>query len=279
MSGIKSRAIFNIMRDLENSQNGGKKEIPINKKNLSEQLHSTQSSVLQRYCQKAVGSGSLLFLCKYELITTLLHSLSGALGYGLRKFFYPCLFRCCGRGVILGKCLTIRHPGKISIGENVAIDDNVMLDASGADNTEITIGDGTVISRNCTIQGKTGPVFIGKRADIGCDVVFSSIAGITLGDSVLIAGKCYLGGGRYNSSRLDIPIMDQGGYSRGPLHIGAGTWLGAGVTVLDGVRIGKDCIVGAGSVVTHNLPDYAVALGVPAKVHHIRGDSETSGKG
>ena len=61
-------------------------------------------------------------------------------------------------------------------------------------------------------------------------------------------------------------MMEQGVYSKGPVVIGDDVWLGAGAMVLDGVQIGKGCIVGAGSVVTKNLPDYAVAVGVPAKI-------------
>ncbi len=258
------------MQDSATPEKSEKAEKPIAKKSLSDQLHGEQKSVFQRYCQKAVGTDSVLFLCKYEILTTALHSLNGALGYGLRKIFYPQLFKTCGSGVILGKFLTLRHSGKISIGSNVAIDDNVMLDASGTNEVEISIGDKVIISRNCTIQGKTGSVSIGARTDIGCNVVISSIDGVTIEDAVLIAGNCYLGGGRYNSLRLDIPIMDQGGYTRGPLHIGEGSWLGAGVTILDGVRIGRGCIIGAGSVVTRDLPDYAVALGIPAKIYQIR---------
>ena len=65
-------------------------------------------------------------------------------------------------------------------------------------------------------------------------------------------------------------MMEQGVYSQGSIVIGDDVWLGAGAVVLDGVRIGKGCIVGAGAVVTKNLPDYAIAVGVPAKVTKMR---------
>ncbi len=83
---------------------------------------------------------------------------------------------------------------------------------------------------------------------------------------MLIAGNCYLGGGRYYIDRVDIPIMEQGVYTRGRLTIGDDVWLGAGAVVLDGVKVGKGCIIGAGAVVTKDLPDYSIAAGVPAKV-------------
>ena len=73
----------------------------------------------------------------------------------------------------------------------------------------------------------------------------------------------------------DVPIMDQDFESRGPLVVGDGAWLGAGVTVLDGMRIGIGSVVGAGSVVTRDIPDYAVAVGVPARVIGYREGYET----
>ncbi len=245
-------------------------ERPVVKQALAEQLHDGSSSLLRRYCQKTLGTSSLLALLIYEVVTLLFANLPGSAGYLLRKLFYPKLFRHSGSGLILGKGITLRHPAKMQLGERVAIDDYVMLDASGAGDEGITIGDDIILSRNCIIQGKTGPVRLGNRADIGCNVVLSSVSGITLGEAVLIAGNCYLGGGRYNLDRLDQPVMDQGGFTRGPLSIGDGSWLGAGVIVLDGVRIGRGCVVGAGSVVTKDLPDFSIAVGSPATVVRTR---------
>ncbi len=247
-----------------------KQDVPVEKQPLTEQLHDGRRSLLERYCLKTLGSSSLLALLLYETATLFLGNLPGSLGYLLRKLLYPRLFRQAGAGLILGRGLTLRHPGKIRLGQRVAIDDYVMLDASGSGETGITIGDDVIVSRNCVIQGKTGPVRIGRRADIGCNVVLSSVSGVSIGEAVLIAGNCYLGGGRYNLDCPDLPVMDQGGFTRGPLSIGDGAWLGAGVIVLDGVCIGKGCVVGAGSVVTKDLPDFSIAVGLPAKVVQAR---------
>ena len=242
----------------------------IPKVSLSEQLNQEESSLLRRYQAKVLGNESFFSLVQYELANLLLSNLSGGLGYLLRKKFYRHFFGSLGAGTILGKGIVLRHPQRITLGQGVAIDDYVLLDASGAGQEGIRLEDRVIVSRNCVIQGKTGPVIIGGETDIGCHAILSSSAGIFIGKSVLIAGNCYLGGGRYVSERLDIPMMEQGVYSKGPVVIGDGTWLGAGAIVLDGVEIGQGCIVGAGAVVTKNLPDYAVAVGVPAKVMKIR---------
>jgi acetyltransferase-like isoleucine patch superfamily enzyme len=242
----------------------------IEREPLAAQLHDTRTSALQRYRQKAAGDLSLGGLLRYELANLLLADLGGGMGYLLRKLAYGPLFRQSGSGVIIGKGVVVRHPGRISLGQQVGIDDYVLLDASGAGPEGLSLGDQVVISRNCIIQGKGGPVVIGDKTDIGANTLITSASGIYLEPSVLIAGNCYIGGSRYYTERLDVPIMEQGWYSRGPVRIGTGSWLGASVTVLDSVQIGKGCIVGAGAVVTKDLPDYAVAVGVPAQVINLR---------
>lgn len=239
----------------------------IDKAILSEELHSSSRSALDRYQKKVLGGRAGIFrLIQYELANLFFLNMGGALGYLVRRILLSSLFASCGKGVIFGKGLIIRKPGQMSIGDRVAIDDATLLDGAMEDATAITIGEGTVISKGCVVQAKTRPLVMGRNCDIGAHVILSSIGGIVLGDSVLIAGNCYIGGGRYHAEKLDMPIMYQGVYSRGPVKIGDGTWIGAAVTILDGVIIGKGCIIGAGSLVTKDIPDYTVALGSPAQV-------------
>jgi len=66
-----------------------------------------------------------------------------------------------------------------------------------------------------------------------------------------------------------VPIKDQGIVKR-PVRIGPDVWLGTKATVLRGVEIGRGSVIGANSVVTRDVPDYAIAVGVPAKVVRSR---------
>ncbi len=251
------------MNDIENRQ-------IITKVPLSQQLNQSESSLLKRYQSKALGTDDLGHFFQYEFANFLFGNLSGALGYVTRKWSYKKLFKSTGGGIILGKGIVLRHPKKVTLGNRVAIDDYVLIDASGAGEDGIFLDDDVIISRNCVIQGKIGGVSIGKKTDLGCNTILSSSGGISIGNSVLIAGNCYIGGGRYITDRLDIPMMEQGVFTRGTITIQDDVWLGASAVVLDGVKIGKGCIVGAGAVVTKDLPDYAIAAGVPAKIIKMR---------
>lgn len=237
----------------------------IQKTPLSEQLNQGDSSALAKYQTKVIGNTKFWAFALYEILIVFLGDIPGAIGYLLRKKLYPILFRETGSGPILGKGITLRCPSRITLGTGVAIDDYGLLDASGTE-AGITLGDHVIVSRNCVIQNKTAAITIGNHTDIGCNTIISSSGGITIGKSVLIAGNCYIGGGRYITERLDLPMMQQGVYTKGAVTIGDDVWLGAGATVLDGIQIGNGCIIGAGAVVTKNLPDYTVAIGVPAKV-------------
>jgi serine acetyltransferase len=244
---------------------------------LADQLHSGNGSPFAKYRKKAVGELSFFRLCAYECFTLLFANLGGALGYVMRKAAAKYLFRSVGPGLILGRGLVIRHPASMAFGANVAIDDCAFIDASGSGEIGVQLRDGVVLSRNCIVLGKTGPIVLMERVDVGFNCVFASVVGITIGASTIIAGNCYIGGGRYHHDRLDQSIMDQGAYSRGEIIIGENSWIGAGAIILDGVKLGKGVIVGAGAVVTKDAPDYAVLVGAPARIVRIREEQGNNG--
>lgn len=245
------------------------------KVSLQSRLYREDQSQIKRYQQRVLASESLVDLVYYELSTLVAGSIPGAVGYLLRKHLYARLFRTIGRSVIIGRGVTLRHPDRIDIGERVAVDDYVLLDAQGTGPHGIQIGDEAIVSRQCVIQGKTGPVELKARADIGVNTIISSVAGISIGSDTLIAGHCYIGGARYNWQRTDIPMARQGQHTKGPVVIGDDVWLGAGVAVLDGVTIGNGSIIGTGAVVTRDIPAYSIATGIPATVVGSRLQNET----
>ncbi len=243
----------------------------IAKENLSTELHQKSGGAFAAYRKKVVGSRvGLGYFLRYELTALCCLGLGGAPGYVARKILLAPLFQSCGKNPIFGKGIVLRKPGHIILGNNIAIDDYVMLDGCCEEEPAVTIGDSVIISNGCVVQAKTGSLKIGNKCDIGAHTLISSISGITLEPSVLIAGNCYIGGGRYHYGDKITPIMDQGIYSRGPISIGEGTWIGASSTILDGVSIGQGSVIGAGSLVTANIPDYSIAVGIPARVVSTR---------
>jgi len=231
-------------------------------------LLTERGSVLKKYKVLAIGSGGFFSLAKYEIITTFLSGLPGSLGYISRRVFYRTLFKNIGKGVILGKGLTIRHASKISLGNNVVIDDYCVLDAKGEKkNNEIIISDNVIVSRNTILSCKGGKIEIGKNTNIGANCLIHSENSVKLGKNILIAAFCYLvGGGNYGFTRKDIPVISQPSLSSDGIVIKDNVWLGARVTVLDGVTVGRDTIVGASALVTKNLPEFVIAVGAPAHV-------------
>lgn len=242
----------------------------VSKKLLGKQLHQGGNPLL-RYKGKVLGANKgYLRLVQFELSQLFLANLGGGLGYLLRRYAIGSLFNKCGKGAIFGKGLVLRTPGNISVGDKVAIDDHTLVDGGVEDACEVIIGDGVIISKGSVVQAKNGPLVLGDECDIGAHTIITSAGGVYLERNVLIAGNCYIGGARYNLDSTEIPIMYQGVYSRGAIRIGEGTWIGASVNILDGVCIGKGCVVGAGSTVTRDIPDYSVALGSPATVVKTR---------
>jgi len=237
---------------------------------IRQRLTAAQSSPMQVYKDLTVGDTSWGFLFKYELVTNLFGSLSGGIGFLLRKKFYRLLFKSVGKGIILGRNTIIRHPQKIKLGNNVTIDDNCLIDGRGSGDKGVNLEDGVIINRNCMIQSKEGPIRLGARTTIGSNSVVISMAGVEFGEAVLVAGNCYFSAGAYRADDISIPVMDQAAYSKGPIIIGSGSWIGTGVTILDGVSIGENAIVGAGAIVTKDVPACTIVAGVPAKTIRIR---------
>jgi acetyltransferase-like isoleucine patch superfamily enzyme len=234
-----------------------------------EQLFAADKSSRDKYVELIVGRPGLGRLLKYELIVTFTQSCPGALGLGLRKLLYPALLGSCGANVVFGQNVALRHPHKIHIGSNVVIDDHCLLDAKGESNRGIRIGDGVFIGRNTILSCKNGDIEIGDGANIGFNCELFSASRVTIGKDVLMAAYGYVIGGDHDFSDPSRSVLTQSRTSAG-VTIGDGAWLGAGAKILDGVAVGEQAIIGAAAVVRDNVPDLAVAVGIPARVVSLR---------
>ena len=167
--------------------------------------------------------------------------------YWIKELLYSILNLSIFKGFIrlIGyywvNCIASRRVAKIGEGSNVH--PTVILRQP----ERITIGENCSINHNNIFQA-------GKR-----------VATITLGNNVLTAANVMFIAYRHGYEDPNVPIMYQDCYDAS-IVVGDDVWIGHGVTILPGVNIGKGCIIGAGAVVNKDLPDYSIAVGVPAKV-------------
>jgi acetyltransferase-like isoleucine patch superfamily enzyme len=99
--------------------------------------------------------------------------------------------------------------------------------------------------------------YIGRFATMACDHV-------SIRRHVLISDRVFIGDTLHRFDRTDLPIKEQYQISRGPVVIGDGSWIAIGAWILPNVRIGKNCVIRAGSVVTNDVRHYFIAAGNPA---------------
>lgn len=161
------------------------------------------------------------------------------------------MFASFGEGsIICHPTTTIFNERYIEIGRGTMIGPNVALSA------------GMVPGQNCL----TSPVVkIGDRCLIGRGSGIVGHLAIEIGNDVWTGHHVYITDQNHGYENPGIPISQQS-QPEAPVTIGDGSWLGHGTVVLPGARIGRHVAVGANSVVIGELPDFSVAVGVPARV-------------
>jgi acetyltransferase-like isoleucine patch superfamily enzyme len=172
----------------------------------------------------------------------------------LRLACFRALVARCGNGVVLGSGISLRHPETFEIGDAVHIGDQVVL--HGRHDGLCRIG------RN---------VWIGPQS-------FLDARNLVLGDYVGWGSGAKVLGSTHTGVPIDRPII-QTDLAIAPVRIEPWADIGVNAVILPGVTVGRGSIVGAGAVVTRDVPAYAKVAGVPAKVIGFRGDSVDRGSG
>ena len=158
-----------------------------------------------------------------------------------------------GKNPFFGKNGVILGGNYISIGNNFSVGDDFKLQAWNTLNVtsenppSIRIGDSVSLMSNCQISC-CNKIIIGD----GC----------LFGDNVFVTDNYH---GKSTLSELGVPPILRDLYSKGPVVIGKNVWSGRNVCIMPGVTIADGAVIGANAVVTHDIPAYSVAVGVPAK--------------
>lgn len=154
--------------------------------------------------------------------------------------------------------------GNIKIGEFTVIEDYVLMDTGNNTNSYISIGKRCKIKQGVILRTYDGYIEIGDRVSIGEYSIIAGHGGIVIGDCTLIAGHCYLSAANHIFADTGEKIRFQGETAKG-IFVGENVWIGGDVMILDGVRIGNGCVVGAGSLVTRDLPPNTICYGRPCR--------------
>lgn len=139
---------------------------------IQQELFDEKKSKVAKYQDLVVGRPGWGALMAFELVVLTASWVPGALGLFLRAKLYPLVLGRVGRNVVFGANVTIRHPHKIAIGDNVVIDDQCCLDAKGTDNRGIVIGNGVFVGRNTILSCKNGDIVLDDCANLGfnCEI-------------------------------------------------------------------------------------------------------------
>jgi acetyltransferase-like isoleucine patch superfamily enzyme len=191
----------------------------------------------------------------------------------LRGLFRGMLFNKKTGLVFIGKRVRIKSSRHISCGRNLILDDGVYINALCRGG--IVLGNNVSVGRNTIIEC-TGVIRdLGEKLVVGDNVGFSPNGFIEVRGNVQIGNNTIFGpyvsihAENHNFANRSIPIRSQGATRKG-IKIGNDCWVGAKVTILDGTTIGDGAVIAAGAVVTKDVPDFAVAAGVPARVVKYR---------
>jgi acetyltransferase-like isoleucine patch superfamily enzyme len=157
--------------------------------------------------------------------------------------------KACGVHVVFEDNVRIWHPETVSLGENVYLGHDAML--KGYYRNTLSVGNDTWI---------------------GQGVFLHSAGGIEIGDRVGVGPFVKMLTSTHGEAGRDVPILDAP-LVFAPIVVEADSDIGVGAVLLPGVRIGRGAQIGAGAVVTRDVPPYAVAAGNPARVQRYRGET------
>ncbi len=190
----------------------------------------------------------------------------------IRSLFWRHYLRLCGASVgknfrVNGSIELLLRDGaslhNLIIGDSVSLDGNTYIRIRK--HGQIVIGDGVRVGKEVwLVAANDCELRVGEKAILGSYSIFNGGHGIKIGANCIFAGFVYFNTSDHGFKRGAL-IQEQGFFGA-PIEIGEDVWLGGHVFVSKGTRIGHGCVIGAGSVVLKDVPDYKIAVGNPAKV-------------
>lgn len=216
------------------------------------------------YAEKRTGSRSLARLLLQGMVFSAAVDFPTVLGSVLRPLVYRMLLGEVGRGCYIERNVRFNVPRRVQLGARVLIGEHTLFDVVDP-RGRIVIGDDVKLPRYGTFIAGPGEITIAKRVSVGTFSHLAGHGGISLAENCLIATHVAIMSYQHGFSDRSVPIPDQD-IELKPVVIEEDVWIGTHALILPGVRIGRGAVVGAGAVVTSDLPPYSVAVGIPARV-------------
>lgn len=166
-------------------------------------------------------------------------------------------------GVHVEPGVVVDNPGDVVVEGNLRLCRGVRVKTSGPGS--VVFGAGVVVCPFTTIEAAGGSVSIGANIVVGEFSTLQGQGGLVLEDDVLLASHVHFITNRHLFEDPSHPVKDQGD-APAPIRIGRNSWIGINVTVLAGATVGRNSVVGTGSIVRDDVPDRCVAVGAPARV-------------
>lgn len=168
-----------------------------------------------------------------------------------------------GKNVYVNHNVQVTFSHRIQLGNEVHIHHGSSL-LAGPD-SKIILDNGCRIGPNAVLQAEIGYIQIGRNGYAGPYSIVRGDGGVIIGNDVLISPQVIIMSANHGFANTAIPIRLQEEI-RESITIEDDVWIGAGSKILAGVNIGKGSVIGAGAVVTKNIPPYSIAVGIPAQV-------------
>ena len=155
---------------------------------------------------------------------------------------------CVERGV------EFRNPEQIKIEKECIIRSRSIINGrSNKNNFGVILGENTYIKENCYFDAYGGFIHIDGFCAFAQNTIIHGGGGVKIGKYVITGANCYIISSNHVYDSIEFPIMLQGDKRKG-IVIGDNVWLGGSVIILDGVTIGKNSVIGAGTIVTKDVP-------------------------
>lgn len=173
------------------------------------------------------------------------------------------------KGMMLGKSVNFFYLSKISWGRFLRLGNQVVVSALSKNGirfgNNVSIGAFSRVIVSTSLNNLGNKIVIGDNVGIGEYAYLGGGGGLEIGDECIVGQYFSCHPENHNCDDLTVSIRHQGVTRKG-IRIGSNCWIGSKVTILDGVEVGKGCVIAAGSVVTKSFPENSIIGGVPAKI-------------